>query len=143
MVRAFSTRQFCRLEGKGMCRECLFLLAFLGSIIPITTILSCWKLLTQIIQGGLKMNQREIVKLCLESAYSLYNKDLKIGSLLLNLDNEPAEFLFHEIDYMLNIAREALGICKDNDYFTVTFFDCVFDKVNLDEAIEKVLEAAK
>jgi hypothetical protein len=90
-----------------------------------------------------KMNQREIVKLCLESAYSLYDKDLKIGSLLLNLDNEPAEFLFHEMDQILYICQEALGICKDNDYFTVTFFDCVFDKVNLDEAIEKVLEAAK
>lgn len=89
------------------------------------------------------MNKSQTVRLTIQAAQSLYNKDKQIAKLF-NADDsdDVCEFLFPELDSLLLICRNVLELNDHDDYFTNMFFNAAFDNADLDEAVEKMLDYA-
>jgi hypothetical protein len=89
------------------------------------------------------MNKSQTVRLIIQAAQSLHNKDKQIASTFIPGDyDDVCEYLFPELDMLLLICRSVLELDDHDDYFTNMFFNATFDNASIDETVEDMMDYA-
>jgi hypothetical protein len=89
------------------------------------------------------MNKSQTVRLIIQAAQSLCEKDKKIVSAFIpNHNDDVCEYLFPELDMLLLICRNVLEVDDHDDYFTNMFFNAIFDNADVDEIVEDMMDYA-